>query len=207
MKRALAGMVMAGVALVLPVMSHAETGDWLVRARVVNIDPDAGSSAGGPLGLPADALDVDNRVAPEVDISYFITKNIALELILTYPQKHDVTLMGADIGSVKHLPPTLTLQYHFMPDRAFKPYVGAGFNYTRFTDRDLLNGTLEVEKDSFGGALQVGFDYALTGNWYLNADVKYLWIDTDVRLKATGATVTKLDIDPWVYGVGIGYRF
>lgn len=198
--------MVAGAVMALPV-PRAEAGDWWVRGRLIHIDPNAGSSAGGPLGLPADAVDVDNRVAPEVDISYFFTRNVALELILTYPQKHDVTLNGVDIGSVKHLPPTLTLQYHFMPDQAFKPYVGAGFNYTLFTDRDLLNDTLEVERDSFGGALQAGFDYALTKNWYLNVDVKYLWIGTDVRRKSDGAVVTKLDIDPWVYGLGVGYRF
>lgn len=207
MKKTLCTVSIFATSLGLMFASYAEAGDWLIRTRVVNIEPNESSSAGGPLNLPSDALDVDNQVAPEVDITYFFTKNIALELILTYPQEHDVSLMGSKIGSVKELPPTLTLQYHFMPDKAFKPYVGAGINYTRFTDRDLAHNTVKLENDSFGPAVQAGFDYALTGNWYLNADVKYIWIDTDVKAKDTGAKLTSLDIDPWVYGVGIGYRF
>lgn len=190
--------VMLVCAVALPGAATAEQGDVLVRARVINIDPNADSS------LP---LDVDNRWGLEVDFTYFLTKNLAAELILTYPQKHDVTLGGAGIGSVKHIPATVNLQYHFMPDQTFRPYVGAGFNYTIFTDRDLANDTLEVDSSSFGAAVQAGFDYQVTKAMFLNVDVKYLWISTDVTNKVTGANVTSLDIDPWVYGVGVGWKF
>jgi outer membrane protein len=105
------------------------------------------------------------------------------------------------------LPPTLTLQYHFTNLGAFKPYVGGGFNYTYFYENELANGTLNINDNSWGGALQAGFDYQIQKNWYLNADVKYLWINTKVNVTATGAELGSLDINPWVFGVGVRYRF
>jgi outer membrane protein len=147
-------------------------------------------------------------VAPEVDISYFFTKNIAAELILTYPQQHDVNLAGTGkIGTVKHLPPTLTLQYHFLPDAQFQPYIGAGLNFTKFSSANIAGGTLGVDSSSTGGALQAGIDITLTSNMYLNFDIKKVWIGTDVKNLATGAKLTHLNLNPWLPGVGLGWRF
>lgn len=109
-------------------------------------------------------------------------------------------LNGDKIGSLKHLPPSLLLQYHFTNFGAFKPYVGAGVNYTRFSSVKLPAG-LDVKRNSWGGALQVGFDYALDKNWSLNVDVKKVYIDTDVRGVGT------FKVDPVLFGVGVGYRF
>jgi outer membrane protein len=108
------------------------------------------------------------------------------------------------------LPPTLTLQYHFTELGAFKPYVGGGLNISWFYNNDLhLPGPaqtpLSVDSTSVGGALQAGFDYEVARNWYINADMKYIWMSTDVM--AAGATLTNLRINPWVYGIGVGYRF
>ena len=151
-------------------------------------------------------MDVDDKWAPEVDISYFITRNIALELILTYPQKHDVTLNGAHIGSVKHLPPTLTLQYHFAPEAGFRPYVGAGVNYTRFSGVNLnAPPRLDTENSSVGWALQAGFDVPIAKNMVFNVDVKKIKIETD--LFAPGGYLTTLKIDPLLVGVGLGWKF
>ena len=173
---------------------------WLVRVRAVNLDSTNGDTTG--LGLS-----VNNKVIPELDITYFFTPNIAAELILTYPQKHDVrSSVAGDLGTLKHLPPTLLAQYHFTNFGAFKPYVGAGVNYTRFSNVDILDGAVTVKKNSFGGALQVGFDYALDKNWSLNFDIKKVYLGT----KVTGAGVfenTKFKVDPWLVGVGVGYRF
>lgn len=174
-----------------------QEGPWLVRLRALHMNVDNDTSRGVDLEL-------DDKTFPELDVSYFFTPNIAAELILTYPQKHDVDLNGAGIGSIKHLPPTLLLQYHFTPQNRFKPYVGAGLNYTRITSVDLPSG-VSVDRNSFGFALQAGFDYKLTRHWYLNVDVKYVDIDTDV--KAGGAKLTTLQVDPVLFGVGIGYRF
>lgn len=186
-------------ALCLATNALAEKEDWLVRVRAINIRPDASSS-------PVPGVDVDNKWAPEADISYFITRNIAVELILTYPQKHDVTFNGANIGSVRHLPPTLTLQYHFAPEARFRPYVGAGINYTRFSTVDLnVPPRLDTEKTSVGWALQAGFDVPITRNMVVNIDVKKIKIETDLSTPA--GFLTTLKIDPLILGVGLGWKF
>ena len=175
--------------------NYPQDGKWMVRARAVHLD--SANKDSTPLDLS-----VNNKMIPELDISYFFTPNFAAELILTYPQKHDVRAGGAKIGSLKHLPPTLLAQYHFTNLGAFKPYVGAGINYTRFSSVDILGGALNVKKNSFGPALQVGFDYALDKNWSINVDVKKVYIDTNVS-----GGIGKFKVDPVLVGVGLGYRF
>ncbi len=173
-----------------------QDGQWLVRARAVHLDSANGGAAG------AAGVSINDKWIPEVDVSYFFTPNFAAELILTYPQKHDVRLNGGKIGSLKHLPPTLLGQYHFTGMGAFKPYVGAGINYTRFSSVDIAGGALTVKKNSWGPALQLGFDYALDKNWSLNVDVKKVYIDT----KVSGGIGT-FKVDPVLVGLGVGYRF
>ncbi|HQQ70128.1 MAG TPA: OmpW family outer membrane protein [Alicycliphilus sp.] len=178
------------------VYAQQQDGQWLVRARAVHIESDNGGAAG------AAGVSLENKWIPEVDVSYFFTPNFAAELVLTYPQKHDVRLNGGKIGTLKHLPPTLLGQYHFTGMGAFKPYVGAGVNYTRFSNVDIAGGALTVKKSSWGPALQVGFDYALDKNWSLNFDVKKIYMDTTVS-----GGIGKFKVDPILVGVGVGYRF
>ncbi len=203
--------------LALPIISaalaapgaFAAEGPWMVRARVVNLDMVNKSEPIPSLFVPADVIRASNKAIPEVDISYFITNNIAAELILTVPQKHGVNLSGADIGTFKHLPPTLTLQYHFLPDGQFRPYVGAGVNLTLFSGvRLAVPGvdTLRLEKYSVGGALQAGFDIKLDKNLFLNLDIKKIYINTDIKL-SNGTKVSHLKVDPVALGVGLGWRF
>lgn len=115
------------------------------------------------------------------------------------------------IGDFRHLPPILTLQYHFTPPSQlprFKPYVGAGINYTRISNVNLQVpgvGQLDLSKNSFGPALQVGFDYRLTDRIYFNMDLKKTWISADVKM--AGQTISKVKVDPWLLGIGLGYRF
>ncbi len=185
----------------------AQQSPWLVRLRAVNIDTankfDA-TTAGAAL---SDNVNVSNKTIPEVDISYFFTPNLAAELVLTYPQKHDVSLNdGTHVGTFKHLPPTLSLQYHFMPEAQFSPYVGAGINYTRVSQVNLGGNTLDLEKNSYGLALQAGVDYKLDKNWSLNLDVKKVQIRSDLKT-ADGTKLGTVKIDPWLVGVGVGYRF
>jgi len=177
---------------------------WLIRARVVDVEPANKSDPIGGAGA-SDRLSVSSKTIPELDITYFFTSNIATELILTYPQKHDVSLDGAKIGTIKHLPPTLTVQYHFAPDATFRPYVGAGVNYTTFSGVNLLNGAASLEHDSFGLALQAGADVAIDKNWSINFDVKKLQLRSDVFIG--GAKASRVKVDPVLVGVGIGYRF
>lgn len=173
-------------------------GPWLVRARAVHLD--SVNKDGTGLGLS-----VNNKWMPELDISYFLDKNVALELVLTVPQKHTVrsSVLGGEIGTLKQIPPTLMVQYHF-PMSGFKPYVGAGLNYTRFSSVNLPAG-VDIERSSWGPALQAGVDIPLSGNLSLNLDVKKVYIRTDVS--AAGANLGTFKIDPVLFGVGLGWRF
>ena len=181
---------------------QAGDGNWLIRGRAVSID------FANDQSKTVKTLDItaDDRWIPELDITYFFTKNLAAELVLTYPQNVDIKAGSTKIGTIKALPPSLMLQYHFTDLGAFKPYVGAGVNYTYFSKRDhILDGAASVERDSWGLAAQLGFDYALDKNWSLNLDVKYTQMDTDVRVG--GTKIGTLDLNPITWGVGVGYRF
>jgi outer membrane protein len=201
--KTLASLTLLAAALAAPSLK-AET-PWMVRLRAVSLQP-ANKSDAAP-GIPADAIHVSNKTIPEVDISYFFTPNFSAELILTVPQKHDVTLGGVNIGTFKHLPPTLTAQWHFLPGQTVNPYVGAGLNFTLISDVKLANGTLDLDSSSVGAALQVGVDFKVASNCYINLDVKYVQIQSDVKVAATGAKVTTVKVDPMLYSVGVGYRF
>ena len=175
---------------------QAAAGDWLVRARVISVQP-ASSSA------PVAGVSAANKATLEVDFTRFLTNNVAVELILA-TTKHDISLNGAALGSVGVLPPTLTAQYHFSPEATIKPYLGAGVNYTRFYSANLKSG-LDVESNSFGPALQAGVDFQIDKNLFINVDVKKLFIKTDVT--SNGGYVTTLTLNPVVFGVGMGMKF
>jgi outer membrane protein len=179
--------------------AQANEGPLMVRVRAVHLDSANKDSTG--LGLS-----INNKPLPEVDFSYFLTPNIAAELILTYPQKQDVssTAHGGKIGTLKHLPPTLTVQYHFCPEGSVRPYVGAGLNYTNFSSVKLPAG-FDVDRGSFGAAFQAGVDIPVGKGMYLNLDLKKVYIRTD--LLAAGASIGKVKVDPILAGVGIGWRF
>lgn len=188
-----------------------QAGDFLVRGRIVGVLPNEDQSV-TPIG---GTVDIDNSINPEVDFTYFFTDNIAAELILASPP-HEVMLEGStigqvDLGDVWLLPPTLTLQYHFDPigSAGISPYIGAGINYTMFYGEDVSSPVNSADYDSsFGGALQVGADIPLQGNWFLNVDAKYVWINTDVDYEtAVGHVDADVDIDPVLIGVGVGYKF
>ena len=194
---------------------EAETTDdfskWQVRLRVISIIPNESAdiqTIGGD-------VEISTAFVPELDFTYFFSKNWAAELILG-TAKHEVDAVNTaagniDLGDVWLLPPTLTLQYHFYADN-FKPYIGAGINYTIFYGADEGPVADEVEYDnSFGIAFQGGIDYMLNDKWFLNLDAKYIFINTDATVNATtalGATVgADVDINPFVLGFGIGMKF
>ena len=191
----------AGLLSSAPLM--AQEGPWMVRLRAVSLQP-ADKSDAAP-GIPADAIHVSSKTIPEVDISYFFTKNFATELVLTVPQEHDVTLAGTKIGTFKELPPTLLAQWHFLPGQTVDPYVGLGANLTLISDVKLANGALDLDTSSVGPAAQAGVDIRVAKQCFINLDVKYVQIRSDV--KAGGAKVTTVKVDPMLYGVGVGYRF
>lgn len=201
-KIVLAALVSAG--LLSAGLAQAQE-NFMVRVRAVNVAFENGQKNGlDTAGLGP--IEADSRWIPEIDLSYFFTKNIAAELVLTYPQTVDVTASGAQIGKIRALPPSLMAQYHFTDLGNFKPYVGLGLNYTLFMSRDnIAGGAASVESSSFGLAAQVGFDYMINKNWGVNLDVKYIQMATDVSVG--GATIGKLDLNPITAGVGVSYRF
>ena len=207
-------IVAAALAGAVSLSAHADDfSQWEVRARAVRVDTAGGSDAIGALGVPSDAIVVQSKTIPEVDISYFFTKNISAELILTYPQKMDVAINFGGIGhigTVSALPPDLTAQYHFLPDGSFDPYVGAGLNFTWLTKVDLRAPgvqplLLDTSKTSVDPVLQIGMDYKITRNWIANLDLKYEWMSFD--LTSNGTKVSTLHVDPWLLGLGVGYKF
>ena len=198
-KHVLTALAIAAASLIsTQAFAQAKEGPWMVRARAVSLSSANTDSTG--LGLT-----VSDIILPEVDISYFITPNFAAELILTVPQQHDVKSNGTKIGTITQLPPTLLAQYHFTNFTGFKPYVGAGINYTKFTSSDIASGAVTPDGSSWGAAFQVGVDVPLSGNMYFNFDVKKVLIKTNINTAAGSAGTLK--VDPLLVGVGLGWRF
>lgn len=212
-------MALAGTA---PATAY-ETGDWLVRGRVIVVDPreDSGSIKSGGTPIAGSGAGLDSSVVPEVDFTYMLTPSWGLELILA-SSEHDAYGTGSVAGlgklfDARTLPPTLTVQYHFNTNGTVRPYAGIGLNYTLFFNEDAtsdfktaMGGKADVElDDSWGLAANVGVDYAINKDWFINADVKYIDMDTEATIKtnALGRLKVDVDIDPWVYGIGIGRRF
>lgn len=180
--------------------SNDDYNKWQVRFRLISVIPSPGDDIDG-----AD-VDISTAFVPEVDFTYFFNKNIAVELILA-TTKHNVEVEDLDLGHVWLLPPTLNLQYHFYSDN-FKPYIGAGINYTFFYGID--EGDVEGMdyENSFGFSLQTGIDYNLNDKWFLNLDIKKLFLSTDVEVDTgEGELPVEVDINPLVIGVGVGMKF
>lgn len=186
-----------------------KAGDFMIRGRAVGVLPNEDADITG--AVTGNSINIDNSYVPEVDFSYFVTDHIAFELIAAVTP-HDVSTSTSsagplDLGDVWLLPPTLTAQYHFTDLGDWKPYVGAGINYTHFFNSDAgASVTSASYDDSVGPVLQAGLDYALNDHWQLNLDVKKVWINTDVSF-SNGAVAADVDIDPLLVGVGVGYRF
>lgn len=198
-----------------------EAGDIIIRAGVASVQPDESSSAleinGTAVAGTGAGVDGDEQLG--LTGTYMLTSHIGVGLLAATPFEHDIKAngLGLDAGDTKQLPPTLTLQYFPLePSAAFQPYLGIGVNYTAFfdegVDSDLEallgeSGDLELD-DSIGLAAQVGFDYAIDDHWLLNASVWYIDIDTEADFQFDTVRIkSDVDIDPWVYMLGVGYKF
>jgi outer membrane protein len=205
----LALAVAAAPAFAQDVRGH-RAGDLVIGASVIGVLPvDGGSTTIGGTPRASDAI------TPQLDFTYYLSPNFSLNLIAA-TTRHDVSVRGSaigdvDLGRVWALPPTLTLQYHPLPTSRISPYLGAGLNYTVFYGegggRHAAVRSVDVE-NAWGFALNVGVDYEITPNWLANVDVKRLWLSPDVRVNtALGPVRGEADLNPWIVGVGVRYRF
>lgn len=232
MNKSLLSASLFALALTAPLAHAFDAGDIIVRAGAITVNPKASSSsvkvdqgplAGTNLGGKA-TMDSDTQLG--LNFAYMVTNNIGIELLAASPFEHDVNLKGTGLGAangklgtLKHLPPTLSVFYYPLDNKsAFQPYVGAGINYTWIYDEKLsneaqANGFSNFKaKNSWGMAFQVGADYMITDNIMLNAQMRYIDINTratvenDAVAPGTRARVN-VDVDPFVYMVGLGYKF
>lgn len=190
----------ASLALVAAAPVAAQSaGEFTFGLGIGSVSPksDNGTLAGAK-------AEIGDNVRPTITVEYFVRDNLGIELLAATPFKHDVSLGGSKIGSVKHLPPTLTLQYHFPTQTKLKPFVGAGVTYVTFFSEESSLGDLELD-DSWGLSLHAGLDYAVSDRGAIRADLRWMDIDSDVTLD--GAPIGTAEVDPLVVGISYIWRF
>ncbi|MDK9769792.1 outer membrane protein OmpW [Vibrio sp. B181a] len=213
MKKTISSLAVVAALVSPSVFAHSE-GDFILRVGAASVVPN--DSSDKILGSQYE-LEVNSDTQLGLTFGYMFTDNISLEVLAATPFSHDIStdLVGKDIGSTKHLPPTVMVQYYFGDSQSkFRPYVGAGLNYTIFFDEG-FNSTgkgaglsdLKLD-DSFGLAANVGVDYMINDKWFLNASAWYANIETEATYKAAGAKQkTDVKINPWVFMISGGYKF
>ena len=209
----------------------AESGTMKLYMGAGSVQPDSKMlSFSDPFDAVTLGVKVDSASSMTLGFTYFLDQNWAIDVMAAWPYKHDLegaeifpdeSPIWAKIGSVKQLPPTFSVQYFFTTEGDFDPYIGLGANYTMFSDEKVLgeDGGVDDEvilrlDNSFGLAAQVGADWALGDNWLFNIDVRFIDIESDVKLglvelldEVGMIEIGKVNIDPWVYSVNLGYHF
>ncbi|WMJ70329.1 OmpW family outer membrane protein [Stenotrophomonas sp. 24(2023)] len=203
-------LILAGLAAALslaaaPAMAQSK-GDWTVSAGVHQVAP---KSNNGTLANGTLKVDIDKDIKPTITGEYFIADNLGIEVLAALPFKHDINIAGLGrVGSTKHLPPVVSLQYHFNSKGKVSPFIGAGVNYTTFfsekTDGALAGSKLQL-KDSWGLAAHAGVDFKVSDKGALRVDLR--WIDIDSTVKLDGQKLGKVNIDPLAYGVSYVFAF
>jgi outer membrane protein len=206
------GLVVATLLVAPPVAAEDDfagkkAGDLMVRLRGIYVSPDDSAQI-DPIGGDTQ---ISSEYAPEIDFTYFLLDQIALELVLTTTRHNvkvkDSSIGDVDIGKISLLPPTLLLQWHPLPKWKISPYVGGGINYNVFYDQKTEGIITDADyDDTVGWALQAGVDVHLVDNFWLNLDVKRYWIETRAKFNG-GSIAADVDLDPWLFGVGLGYKF
>lgn len=202
---------MAALFASTPLMAY-EAGDIMLRVGAAGVYPNAKSDELTPIAAGA-TVDADNAWSLGLSLSYMVTDKVGLGVLGAYPFEHDIVADGTisslgDVASAKHLPPTVTLQYHFDAGSNLHPFVGAGINYTYFWDENtkgaLTGVNLDLD-DSWGFALEAGLDYEFSNSLLASAQVYYIDIDTEADLEGIGKF--DVQIDPWVYFISLGKKF
>ncbi|WP_222910670.1 OmpW/AlkL family protein [Pseudomonas sp. DNDY-54] len=222
MRKTLFTASVLAVALAAPFAQAHQAGDVILRAGAITVDPreDSGEVSAGATTFDGSQATLDSDTQLGLNFAYMVTDNVGIELLAATPFSHDVGVKGVaqgidgKLGSLKHLPPTLSIVYYPLDkSSSFQPYVGAGINYTWFFDTKLSSSADQVfdgfdVQDSWGVAAQVGMDYMLTDSIMLNAQVRYIDIDTTGTTYLGDSKVkVDIDVDPMVYMVGLGYKF
>jgi outer membrane protein len=205
----------------------SEPGTWTLRAGVGVVEPKSNNLVFSD-GVDTLQIDVDSGTSMTLSATYMFSRNWAFDILASWPFSHDInaTAVGAGpgidgvpvkIAETTHLPPTFSVQYHFLPDGTFQPYAGIGLNWTTFFDTNVVSelvaeGVEDLElDDSFGFAGQLGADWMLNEKWLLNVDVRWINIEADATLSGTAfggsVDIGTVKVDPWVYALNIGYRF
>ena len=206
----LSGLAVATALVASPAMAQSK-GDWTLGIGVHAVDPksDAGDLDGSALGLGALPTKVDSDIKPTITYEYFVADNVGLEVLAALPFKHDISIDGVGkVGQTKHLPPVVSLQYHFGKGGKVSPFVGLGLNYTKFFSTDAkgaLKGTKLDLDDSWGVAAHAGLDFAVSEKGALRVDLR--WADIDTKVKVNGNKLGTANIDPLVYGVAYVLKF
>lgn len=178
---------------------------FVVKLGIADVVP---ASDNGTLLNGALETDVGKSTRPSLTFEYLITPNIGVELLAAWPFTNDIRLNGDKLASVDVLPPTLSLQYHILPERAVSPFIGVGVNYTFMFNEDtkgaLAGSSVDLD-NTWGVAAHFGVDFNVSNNLVITADGRWIQMRSDVKLD--GAKIGTADIDPWVWGLSVGYRF
>ena len=191
---------LSAVTMAPQIQAASDEGRWLVRGGLSHVEPKADNGQ-----LSVGSIAVNSHFDPSINVGYFFTPNWAADVLLALPFEHEFSINDQNAGSTAQLPPTFSLQYHFLPGAKVQPYVGAGANLTLFMDEQLNSGN-ELKLDpSFGFAAQVGVDIPLNAEWRVGLDARY--IDIDSKASVDGQDVGTVEIDPYVLSINLGYRF
>jgi len=200
-KSVISTLIAGSLVLTSASVAAVEKGDWLVRFGVVNVSPNDGSTG----VVATDAIGVDGNTQIFANVTYMFKDNVGFEVLAATPFSHDITLSGSKIGETEQLPPTFSVQYHFKPKASTRPYVGVGVNYTTFFSEKATAVITSLSlDDSIGLAVQAGVDIDITKDWFFNADIRYINIETTAT---TNLGNIEVDINPTVISLGVGTRF
>lgn len=212
-------LISSTMLLSVPTMAY-EAGDILMRVGTASVNPQKKSEDIDQVA--GQAVKANDNTQLGISGTYMITDKIGVEVLGAKPFTHDITAKagtlgapGADIGEVKHLPPTVSAQYYFLDkNSAVQPYVGGGLNITVFFDekagadaKALGYDKLSLD-ESYGLAVQAGVDYTINNNMFVNASAMYAKIGTTATLTGSAGKLTvDYDLDPMVYRLNFGYKF